>query len=125
MPPPSIFTLQRRKRAQQERKLHDLVTGNGSMRVVLRSLNSKSQQQLADRMYFIENLGKSSVRAAFKGLGVAHRQQTRKRKQRKNILKRKSDAFCESSSTEDYGIKTLETVSLSDLEIISFISNRE
>ena len=50
----------------KERKLRDLVSGNGSLRIVVRALNSKSQQQLADRMHFIENLGKSDIEAAFK-----------------------------------------------------------
>ena len=114
MPKPSLATLRRREVAMKERKLRDLVSGNGSLRIVVRALNSKSQQQLADRMHFIENLGKSDVKAAFKGIGVARQQQDRKRKKRQSILRRMNEAA--PVDTNDYGIKTFGTIPLDDLE---------
>jgi hypothetical protein len=98
----------------KERKLRDLVSGNGSLRIVVRALNSKSQQQLADRMHFIENLGKSDIEAAFKGIGVARHQQARKIKQRQSALRRMNEAA--SVDVSDYGIKTFDTIALEDLE---------
>ena len=116
MPLPSLATLKRRKLAMKERKLQDLVSGRGSLRIVVRALCSKSQQQLADRMHFIENLGKSNLKAAFKGIGVSRQQEARKRKKKQKILKEIKRSREERVDGDDYGIKTFQSVQIEDLE---------
>ena len=68
MPAPTPCVRRRRARYRKQQKLNALVNGNGSLRIAVRSLDNKSQQQLSDRLHFINTLGKSYISTAFKGL---------------------------------------------------------
>ena len=121
MPRPSADTLRRRARHRRAQRLNDLVTGRGSMRVVVKALDNKSQQQLSDRLHHINRLGKTDIGVQFKGAIAAQRAAAlaeeavqRKRRRQQGFSSTTSPTGFDKSC--DYGVRAFDGLDLTSDE---------